>query len=178
MKYIKHTPTRKDIKIWVSLFLFIVIIPLFVAIYSEGKNQVFLITSIIIIGFFILNLVLRKSLSLKKYYTHPFNPLTSKVCYEKTYDIPKKLMFEKIIEVLKYSEFELVETNKDRFEILAITKISLKSWGENIYIDLDANGNETIMKFCSVTIFQIYDWGKSEKNYKDLCEQIESSLTI
>lgn len=178
MKYIKHSPTRKDIKIWVALLLLIVIIPGFLGYYLEPKNPIILITSFMIIGFFIFNLVVRKSLSFKKYFTHPYNFLTSKVNSEKVFDIPKELMFEKIIEVLNGSKFKLIEADEHRFEILAITTISFKSWGENLYISFYTTGNETIMKFCSVTLFQIYDWGKNEKNYDDLLEQIESSLTV
>lgn len=178
MKYIKHSPTRKDIKIWVALLLLIVIIPGFLGYYLEPKNPIILITSFMIIGFFIFNLVVRKSLSFKKYFTHPYNFLTSKVNSEKVFDIPKELMFEKIIEVLNGSKFKLIEADEHRFEILAITTISFKSWGENLYISFYTTGNETIMKFCSVTLFQIYSWGKNEKNYDDLLEQIESSLTV
>jgi len=87
-------------------------------------------------------------------------------------------MFEKIIEVIKDSKFKLIEADKDRFELLAITPISFTSWGENLYISFETRGNETIMKFCSSTLFQIYSWGKNEKNFTDLLNEIESSLTI
>lgn len=178
MKYITHTPTRNDIKIWVALFLMIFIIPGYLGYYLEPENPIVLITSFAIIGFFIFNFVVRKSISFKGYFTHPFNFLTSKVYSEKTFDIPKELMFEKIVEVLNDSKFKLIESDKQLFEILAITSISFKSWGENLYISLDTSGNETRMKFCSVTLFQIYAWGKNEKNCDDLLEQIESSLTV
>ena len=56
--------------------------------------------------------------------------------------------------------------------------MSAISWGENLYIDFETKGNETIMHFCSTTFFQMYDWGKNEKNYTVLLNEIESSLTI
>ncbi|MFO7922446.1 MAG: hypothetical protein R6U58_01990 [Bacteroidales bacterium] len=87
-------------------------------------------------------------------------------------------MFEKMIEVIDHSKFKLVEADKDRFEILAVTNITFKSWGENLYISFETIGDETIMKFCSVTFFQITSWGKNEKNYDDLLSEIESSFTI
>ena len=87
-------------------------------------------------------------------------------------------MFEKIIEVINHSDFKLVESDKDKFEILAISTITFKSWGENLYISFETKGNETIMKFYSATLFQIYSWGKNEKNCTDLLNEIESSLTI
>ena len=137
-----------------------------------------LTTFFLIVGFFIFNFAIRKSLSSKNYFTNNYNLFTSTVRYEKSFDLSKALMFEKIIEVLNNSDFKLVETSKSKFEILAISKITFKSWGENLYISFETSGNETTMKFCSVTIFQIYSWGKNEKNYTDLLNEIENSIII
>jgi hypothetical protein len=137
-----------------------------------------LTTFFLIVGFFIFNFAIRKSLSSKNYFTNNYNLFTSTVRYEKSFDLSKELMFEKIIEVLSNSDFKLVETSKSKFEILAISKITFKSWGENLYISFETSGNETTMKFCSVTIFQIYSWGKNEKNYTDLLNEIENSIII
>jgi hypothetical protein len=178
MKYITHKPTLKDITIWFLVLAIIVIIPVFSSYLLEPENPVLFIVPILILGFFIFNLVIRRSLFLKNYFSSPFNLLTSKVRSEKAFDIPKELMFEKMIEVIDHSKFKLVEADKDRLEILAITNITLKSWGENLYVSFETNGDETIMKFCSVTFFQITSWGTNEKNYEDLLSEIESSFTI
>jgi hypothetical protein len=74
--------------------------------------------------------------------------------------MPKNLMFEKIIKVIKDSRFKLVEIANNRFELLAISTITFNSWGENLYISFETDKNETIMKFCSSTLFQIYSWEK------------------
>ncbi len=177
MKYIKHKPTIKDIKIW-FIILIMFLIPVYSGYMLEPENPGLMISIFFIPGFFIVNLIIRKSLTFRTYFTSPINLLTSKVCSEKTFDIPKELMFEKIIEVITHSKFKLVEANNDTFEILAITSISFKSWGENLYIRFESVGNETIMKFCSVTLFQIFSWGKNEKNYDDLLNEIDRSLTI
>lgn len=126
----------------------------------------------------IFNLIIRNSLSFKNYFTNQYNLFTTKVWHQKSYDIPKDLMFEKIIEVINSSNLKLVETNKEKLEILAISTITFKSWGENLYISFETNGNETIIKFCSVTLFQIYSWGKNEKNYDNLLNDIENSLIV
>lgn len=177
MKYIKHTPSLKDIKIW-FVVLVIFLIPVYSGYILEPENPGLMISIFLIPGFFIINLIIRKSLSFKKYFTSPINLLTSKFYSERTFDISKALMFEKIIEVINNSKFKLIEADKQKFEILAITTISFKSWGENLYIRFDTIGNETILKFCSVTLFQIFSWGKNEKNYDDLLNEIESSLTV
>tara|TARA_B110000285_G_scaffold230011_1_gene295817 strand:- start:2540 stop:2731 length:192 start_codon:yes stop_codon:yes gene_type:complete len=59
--------------------------------------------------------------------------------------------------------------------IFATTPISLKSWGENIYIDIDDSslGKSTI-KITSVAL-QIYLWGKNQQNFEKLILEIEES---
>lgn len=158
--------------------LFIILFSGLMAFYLKPNNPIMIGSSFLILGFFIFNLIIRKSLAYKKYFTSPYNFFTTKVRYQKSFDIPKGLMFEKIIEVINNSNFKLVDINKEKFEILAISTITFKSWGENLYISFETNGNKTIMKFCSTTLFQIYSWGKNEKNYDDLLNEIESSLII
>lgn len=175
--YITHKPALKDFKIWIALFVLIVL-PFLIGNYLEPESPILIVTTLLITGFFIFNLVIRKSLSFKNYFTNQNNILTSKVHSEKVFDISKELMFEKLIEVINNSEFELVEADKEKFEILAITNITFKSWGENLYVNIETLGDESLMKFCSATLFQMYSWGKNEKNYDDLLNEIESSLTI
>ncbi len=87
-------------------------------------------------------------------------------------------MFEKLIEVIDDSKFKLIKADKVNHEILAISRISWLSWGENLYISFEDKGDESTIKFCSATLFQIYSWGKNEKNFDDLMKAIDSSLTV
>jgi len=168
MKTLKH----------ISVAFLIVLISGLSHYYLKPNNPIMMAFLFLIVGFFIFNLIIRKSLSFKSYFTSRYNLFTTKVRSEKSYDIPKELMFEKIIEVINQSDFKLVETDENKFEILAISKITFKSWGENLYINFETKGNETIMKFCSSTLFQMYSWGKNEKNNDDLLNEIESSLIV
>lgn len=177
MKYITHKPALKDIRIWIALAI-VFVLPFLIGNYLDPGNPVLLVTIFLIVGFFIFNLVIRKSLSFKNYFTHRYNLLTSKVRAEKSFDIPKELMFEKVMEVINDSKFTLAEADRERFEILAIAPISWFSWGENVYVSFETSGDETVMKFCSATLFQIYDWGKNEKNFSHLMDEFESSLTV
>ncbi len=162
----------------IFLAVLIMLISVLMTYYLQPNNPFMIVLLFLFIGFFIFNLIIRKSLSFKNYFTSPYNLFTTKVRYQKSYEIPKDLMFEKIIEVINNSDFKLVETNKEKLEILAISTITFKSWGENLYINFKTNGNITIMKFCSTTLFQMYSWGKNEKNYDDLLNDIENSLII
>lgn len=168
MKTLKH----------ISVAFLIMLISGLSPYYLKPNNPIMMTFLFLTVGFFIFNLIIRKSLSFKSYFTSRYNLFTTKVRSVKSYDIPKELMFEKIIEVINHSDFKLVETDENKFEILAISKITFKSWGENLYINFETKGNETIMKFCSSTLFQMYSWGKNEKNYDDLLNEIESSLIV
>ena len=177
MKYITHKPTLKDIGIWIALSVLIAL-PILIGNYLKPDHPILLVTILLNIGFFIFNFIIRKSLSFKNYFTHKYNLLTSNVHSEKAFEISKELMYEKIIEVINDSKFKLVEVDKERLEVLAIAPISFKSWGENLYISFESSANESKMKLCSTTLFQINSWGKNEKNLEDLLNEIESSLTI
>ena len=168
MKTFKHILVALLIMLFSGLMTF----------YLKPTNPIILVSIFLILVIFIFNLIIRKSLSYKNYFISPYNLFTTKIHFKKSYEIPKDLMYEKIIEVIDNSKFKLVDTDNEKFEILAISTITFKSWGENLYISFETDGNNTIMKFCSTTLFQIYSWGKNEKNYDDLLNTIENSLII
>jgi len=163
---------------YILVAVLIMIVSGLITFYLKPYNSILMVLLFLIFGFFIFNIIIRKSLLFKKYFSSPYNLFTTKERYQKSYDIPKDLMFEKVIEVIDHSKFKLVETNKEKFEILAISTITFKSWGENLYVSFELSGNETVMKLCSTTLFQIYDWGKNEKNNITLINDIESSLIV
>ncbi len=158
--------------------LLIVLISGFITFYSKPDNPVLMVLVFLIIGFFIFNLIVRNYLTFRNYFTSQYNFTTSKVHYQKSYDISIDLMFEKVIEVINNSDFKLIGTNREKLEILAISNMTFKSWGENLYINFETDGPKTTMMFTSTTLFQMYSWGKNEKNFYVLINDIESSLII
>jgi hypothetical protein len=158
--------------------IFIVIIPIAIGLNLNEYPLTLTIIPLFLLGFLVFNIVVRKSLSFKNYFTSPYNKLSSKVWSEKEYDIPKDLLYEKIIEVVKDSDLKLIKTDSNNHEILAFTRISLRSWGENIYISFESKGDKTIMKTCSTSLFQVTSWGKNKNNSELLFRAIEDSLTV
>ena len=146
---------------------------------KNGGFNIVLFVAIPILSVFIFNFIVRQKLSFKKYFTSKRNLLTTKVYSEHSYGgVPKEIMYEKMIEVFGNSRFRLVDSDNEKLEILAIAKTSLLSWGENLYISFEIRGDETIMELCSVTVFQIYAWGKNEENLDNLLAELEDSLII
>lgn len=178
MKYIEYRPGHQDVKIWVAVLFLAILIPLASGYVLSSESPLAWIPLVCLVGFFLFNLVVRQSLACKSYFTSPYNLLTTKVYFAEAFDIPQELMFDKIIEVVQDSSFTLAAADKTQFEVLATSKITLWSWGENLYIQVDTTGDKTVVQFCSVTLFQIYAWGKNEKNINDLLDEIEQSLTI
>lgn len=127
---------------------------------------------------FLFSIIVRKQHSFKAFFTSKYNLLTSKFSKKETFDFPKDLLFDKLIEVLESAKFKVIHTNKERGEIFAVSQITFSSWGENIYITLQAQNDLTVMHFCSATFFQLYSWGKNERNYKNLFTEFEKSLII
>ena len=168
MRTIKH----------ISIAILIIALTFLISYYVEPADPILPIISLLLLGFFLFNLIIRRSLNYKGYFTSKYNVLTQKYRNQKVYPIAKEILFDKIIEVLEDSHFNLKEVDRDRYEILAISPITWKSWGENLYISFESDGDETTMKFCSTTFFQIYSWGKNEENYSSLLNQIENSLII
>ena len=146
--------------------------------YVETEDSILVAITFLLLSFFIFNLLIRRSLSFKSYFTSKYNLFTAKFRHEQSFDISKELMFEKMVEIIDTSKFKLVEVDLEKLEILAISPITFTSWGENLYIDFETKGNQTVMNFCSTTFFQIYEWGKNEKNYVYLLDEFESSLTV
>lgn len=152
----------------------------FIAILvNNGGFNVVALVAILILAVFIFNFIVRQKLSFKRYFTSKHNLFSTKVYSEHSYGgVPKEIMYEKMLEVFSNSRFRLVDSNREKLEILAIAKTSLLSWGENLYISFETREDETIMKLFSVTVFQMYAWGKNEKNLDNLLVELDDSLII
>src|SRR5690554_4227285 len=165
----------KNLKEYVIPIVLILSIPL---IINYMETSVLKYVSAIIILFFLFNIVVRKSLLFKKYLTSPYNITTTKDEYVKEVDIPKDLLFEKIIEVINDSKLNIAKSDKDTYEILATSGLNLHSWGENIYFTFESKDDKTIVKCSSVTLFQMTSWGRNKKNINRFFTQLDNSLTI
>jgi hypothetical protein len=157
----------------------LVIVFISVVILFGSKNLV-LMTALASVNlvFLSFNLIVRKKISFKPYFLSPYNIFSAKYSKDFEVEIPADLAFDKIVEVIAESGFKLVTADRERMQILAIASMGMQSWGENIYFGFEELGNKTIVKFNSAALFQIYTWGKNEKNYSVFFTQLEDSFTI
>jgi len=167
----------KTIKIALCVVI-IVLIPVLLVKISAPNNLVFKIIIGVGILLFVVNMTLRKSLRFKNYFKSKFNLFTNKYYYRQVTDVSKELMFEKLKEVINDSKFKLVDSNDERMELLAVSNISMRSWGENIYVSLTSKEKVTIITFCSVAVFQVCSWDKNENNVQELANKLEESFII
>ena len=113
---------------------------------------------------------------LKSYYLNKYNFFTSKFQKRTTFAVPKEVLMDKVVECINDSRFKIRQMDKAKSRIFATSPISFQSWGENIYMDFIAEKDKTILEFSSVTISQLYAWGKNEKNYNEFIDKLEKSL--
>ena len=152
--------------------------------YLLSRYRVFdsnTISTIIIVfcfSLFFFNIAVRRILWFRPYFISKFNLLTSTFKIEKEYDFEKDILFHKIIEVLTNSKYRVVKYDEAKGLILATSRMSWKSWGENIYIKLDESGDKVNMNFCSTTFWGIYSMGRNEDNYYNLINSFNESLII
>ena len=159
-----------------AVVLLVIAISFLLLEYVDGGGQRMVTTVIVIL--FLLHLFARKTAWFKPYFTSKYNFLTSKVKFQQEFDFPKELLFPKLIEVMQDAGFKIIQTDAARGNIFATTSITWFSWGENIYISMEEKNGKTTVDFCSACFFQIYSWGKNERNYGKFMLEFENSLTI
>lgn len=89
------------------------------------------------------------------------------------------LSFDKLLEVIEKSKFQLLDTDESSRQILCGTSVNFWTWGENIYIQLsETEHGTTDVQFVSTTLFGGTSWGRNDKNYESFIASFEASLTI
>jgi hypothetical protein len=127
---------------------------------------------------FLFGIVTRRSAWAKPYFTSKYNIFSAKIRYQQEFDLPKHLLFEKLLEMMPEAGFKIRKADEDSGDIFATTPLTWTSWGENIYIELKEMNGKTTMDFCSACLFQLSSWGKNESNYDNFMDEFEKSLTI
>lgn len=170
---------KKNYKnILILLMFFPVVLWLSMKTSTDGDSPLFwafMVFPPVIFGF---NFLVRNFASFKPYFLSKWNFLTSKYEASISSEIPPKLMFQKMIEVLSETDLHVKSVDADRLEIFATTSVTFRSWGENIYIEFEKNEKQTVMNFYSATVVGIISWGQNEKNYNRLLSRFEDSLTV
>jgi len=162
----------------VLVFIGIVGIGVALSFYTVESDTTLQYISLVFLLLFVVNLLARKSLKFKGYFTSPMNIFTAKSKTEKSFDISPELLFEKMLEIIEASPFKLADTDAENFQLLATTGFSFQSWGENLYFDIQPDGEGSTLNFCSASLFQMYTWGKNEKNAETIFRKLEQSFTI
>lgn len=131
------------------------------------------------ISILITSLVLRKKIKYKSWFLSKKNILLDREKSVSISEIPIELLYQKLLDVLDKSKFNLIDSDANNFQILAATSLNFWTWGENIYIEVNKKDNiisEVI--FTSVTVYGSSSWNRNEKNHEYFCQQFEQSLII
>jgi hypothetical protein len=169
---------KKYLDFILPLILFEIPVYLIITHQAESLGFITQLTVFILLPFFIFNMIARKYLTFKSYFTSKYNLLLE--CQKETshYELGKDIMFTKRIETIEISKLQLEQTNEEKGQILASISLSFKSWSENIYIMLNQKDNYPEVIIEMTTILQVSSWGKNKANYRTILTQFEESLII
>jgi hypothetical protein len=146
-------------------------------------SQFIIVLGVFMLGVMIFNFVVRGFAWFKPYFISKYNILTVKARYVQEIDLPKELLFKKLIEIMPAAGFKIKHTDENNGTIHASTPITWTTWGENIYISLmDVNG-KSILEFYSTSIisgpnFRYISRERNERNYNNFLREFENSLVI
>ncbi len=145
---------------------------------SINGKEIAVVLFALFLFLFLLHFFLRKNVKYKSFFMSKWNVFTTKYKKEDFIDISPDLLFEKFIDIIEGSTFKVSSSNKVNYEIFAITPLTMRSWGENIYIQFIESKGGSKMKFESSTLFQVTDWGKNKTNHILILDEFNKSLTI
>lgn len=107
------------------------------------------------------------------------NPLNSKNrFYKEKFNYNSDDIIRDIQLSLDKSGFFNIYIDKENSTILAESKVTMESFGEIIYIEINQlSNNQGTIKFESVCKYplQIFDWGKNKKNFQTFYNLIEKT---
>lgn len=85
---------------------------------------------------------------------------------KKTYSNPYDEIFEASLRTIKQLGWKLISHEKREGKIEAKTGTTLRSWGEDISIDVYQEATGSTISVLSEAHSQLFAWGKSEENEK------------
>jgi hypothetical protein len=169
----------KTQRIVFSTLGFCLAMTLFILLTQRFELDIIVLAAFLPIGaLYIGTLTSRYKPWVKTLITQPNSIIFGKYKNEEVYDLPADLLFNRVKELYEKDKKINVVLNEEKREILVVTGFSWITWGENIYIDVVENGEDSsTLNFCSVT-FQMFSWGKNQENFENFQKQMEVALTV
>lgn len=147
--------------------------------YLTGEMWLSLLVFTLPIGFLLINFLLRKRLRYKSWFLSPANLFLERKMDIIESDLDADLLFDKLLEVIETSEFQLLDADKLKLQILCGTSLNFWTWGENIYIDIQEKSfGSTLIHLQSTTLYGNSSWDRNGQNHDSFMASLEASLTI
>lgn len=96
---------------------------------------------------------------------------------KKTYPHPADEVFEASLRTIKQLGWKLVTQDKNEGEIKAKTGTTLRSWGEDISIDVYQEATGSTISVLSEAHSQLFGWGKNEENEKLFHRELQKIIS-
>lgn len=130
------------------------------------------------VALMVFNFSVRKKLSYSNWFLSSGNFFLEKRTHSFTSDLDTELLYVKLLEVIESSEFDLLDMDESKLQILLGTSTNFLTWGENIYIQIAPASNGSSIEFTSVTLFGTTSWKRNDKNFDSFIQLFESSLIV
>ena len=168
--------STKSANTLIAMFIIAMSLLTFRALHNKSEWRH--VPAYVLTPIFLFGILARRSAWAKPYFTGKYNIFSAKTRYQQEFDLPKHLLFQKLLEMMPEAGFKIRKANEDSGDIFATAPLTWTSWGENIYIELKEADGKTTMDFCSACLFQLSSWGKNKSNYDNFMDAFEKSLTI
>jgi hypothetical protein len=161
------------IAISIIILIGVLVIPL--RIHFGSQAVLILFTTVFLLHFG--NLVLRNFYWSKSWLLSRINIFSSKFQTVLILKLQKEIAFEKFLEVLLATNFQIVKVDNENLEIYARSEFNWLSGGENLYLTFSGKGRESQLSFSSASP-RIYDFYNNQENYLKVMNAFDDALTI
>ncbi len=165
----------------VELFILIWPIIMLYSLLTDTTNANSYLIKYLLITYFVyytFNILVYRLFWFKNYFLSPLNFIIKKRSIEIKYDLSKDIIFEKYLEIIKGTDFEVIYKNEEKGELFLCTATNLLVWKQNIYLKLIENNGETMVNIDCATINQVVSWGANKQRTDDLIQRMEEAFII
>ena len=146
-------------------------------VLNAELNSYWLIVVLFPVALLIYQRVFRNKKSTRNLILSSYNIFSSKSSKTIVSELDADLLLEKVLFEINKVGMKTQYIDKEEKSILVTTPINMRTWGENIYFDIIANGKSSNLLIQSASP-QVITWGKNNENIERLVNNIEDSFTI
>ena len=133
---------------------------------------------VIYFSYYTFNVLVYRFYRFKNYFLSPLNFMSKKRRVQIKYELSKDIIFDKYLEIIQGTEFEVLYKNEEKGELFLCTLTNLFVWKQNLYLKLIEKNGETIVTIDCATVNQMVSWGANKQRTDALIQRMEDAFII